>query len=79
LNATLNPTGARLNPDASWCAWVSGGCFADRRLGGQANVRGVAGTWKDLTENVNSMAYNLTAQVRNIADVATERKNGERG
>src|SRR5207244_4383076 len=38
-------------------------------LGGQADVQGVAGTWKDLTESVNSMAGNLTAQVRNIADV----------
>src|SRR5207237_643231 len=41
------------------------------RLGGQANVPGVAGTWKDLTDNVNSMAANLTAQVRNIAEVTT--------
>ena len=41
------------------------------KLGGQAQVRGVAGTWKDLTDNVNSMASNLTAQVRNIADVTT--------
>ena len=41
------------------------------KLGGQAAVPGVAGTWKDLTDNVNSMASNLTGQVRNIADVAT--------
>ena len=41
------------------------------KLGGQANVKGVGGTWKDLTDSVNSMAGNLTAQVRNIADVAT--------
>ena len=41
------------------------------KLGGQANVPGVAGTWKDLTENVNSMASNLTGQVRNIAEVTT--------
>src|SRR5206468_1335231 len=41
------------------------------KLGGQAVVPGVAGTWKDLTDNVNSMASNLTGQVRNIADVAT--------
>src|SRR5687768_18601093 len=39
------------------------------KLGGQADVQGVAGTWKDLTDNVNSMAGNLTSQVRNIADV----------
>src|SRR5206468_2619634 len=46
------------------------------RLGGQANVSGVAGTWKDLTESVNSMADNLTAQVRNIAEVATAIASG---
>src|SRR5699024_12368807 len=46
------------------------------RLGGQANVLGVAGTWKDLTESVNSMASNLTAQVRNIAEVTTAVANG---
>ena len=49
----------------------------DGKLGGQAQVRGVGGTWKDLTENVNSMASNLTAQVRNIAEVATAIANGD--
>jgi HAMP domain-containing protein len=49
----------------------------DGRLGGQANVLGVAGTWKDLTESVNSMGGNLTAQVRNIAEVATAIANGD--
>src|SRR5213595_2313528 len=47
------------------------------KLGGQAKVRGVAGTWKDLTENVNLMAGNLTAQVRNIATVTTAVANGD--
>src|SRR5207248_1655736 len=47
------------------------------RLGGQADVRGVAGTWKDLTDSVNSMAGNLTAQVRNIAEVTTAVANGD--
>ena len=47
------------------------------RLGGQADVRGVAGTWKDLTDNVNMMAGNLTAQVRNIAEVTTAIANGD--
>ena len=47
------------------------------KLGGQAYVKGVAGTWKDLTDNVNSMAGNLTAQVRNIADVTTAVASGE--
>ncbi|GAA4883917.1 HAMP domain-containing protein [Kitasatospora terrestris] len=46
-------------------------------LGGQARVRGVAGTWKDLTENVNFMAHNLTSQVRNIAQVTTAVANGD--
>src|SRR5437016_3134401 len=47
------------------------------KLGGQAQVRGVAGTWKDLTDNVNLMASNLTAQVRNIADVTTAVATGD--
>ena len=47
------------------------------KLGGQAAVPGVAGTWKDLTDNVNFMASNLTSQVRNIADVATAIAGGD--
>jgi HAMP domain-containing protein len=47
------------------------------KLGGQAEVKGVAGTWKDLTDNVNSMAGNLTGQVRNIAEVTTAVANGD--
>jgi HAMP domain-containing protein len=47
------------------------------KLGGQAQVRGVAGTWKDLTDNVNLMADNLTGQVRNIADVTTAVARGD--
>jgi signal transduction histidine kinase len=47
------------------------------KLGGQAQVRGVSGTWKDLTDNVNSMADNLTSQVRNIAQVTTAVANGD--
>src|SRR3989440_4025716 len=46
-------------------------------LGGQAQVKGVAGTWKNLTDNVNMMAGNLTAQVRNIAEVTTAIANGD--
>src|SRR5207248_586612 len=49
----------------------------DGKLGGQAQVKGVSGTWKDLTESVNSMAFNLTAQVRNIAQVATAVARGD--
>src|SRR5207302_1466409 len=47
------------------------------KLGGQAEVEGVAGTWKDLTDNVNLMAGNLTAQVRNIAEVTTAVATGD--
>src|SRR2546426_7988029 len=47
------------------------------KVGGQADVRDVAGTWKDLTDSVNSMAGNLTAQVRNIAEVTTAVANGD--
>ena len=50
---------------------------SDGRLGGQAVVPGVAGTWKDLTDNVNSMASNLTGQVRNIAEVTTAVARGD--
>src|SRR5690242_12794452 len=49
----------------------------DGKLGGQALVREVTGVWRDLTESVNSMASNLTAQVRNIADVTTAVANGD--
>src|SRR5690606_11025684 len=49
----------------------------DGKLGGQAHVRGAAGTWKDLTDNVNGMAANLTAQVRNIAEVTTAVARGD--
>jgi HAMP domain-containing protein len=48
-----------------------------RQLGGQATVFGVAGTWKDLTDNVNFMASNLTSQVRNIAEVTVAVANGD--
>ena len=47
------------------------------KLGGQAKVQGVGGTWKDLTDSVNQMASNLTAQVRNIAEVTTAVANGD--
>src|SRR5438132_11628039 len=47
------------------------------KLGGQAEVTGVAGTWKDLTENVNAMAGNLTVQLRDVSKVATAIANGD--
>src|SRR5207245_9051319 len=50
---------------------------SEGKLGGQAKVKGVAGVWKDLTDSVNQMAGNLTAQVRNIADVTTDVGKGD--
>jgi chemotaxis response regulator CheB len=64
----------QLNAFASEVTRVAREVGTEGKLGGQANVRGVAGTWKDLTENVNSMAGNLTAQVRNIAEVDRDRQ-----
>ena len=56
---------------------VAGGVGTEGELGGQAKVKGVSGVWKDLTESVNQMAGNLTAQVRNIADVTIAVANGD--
>ena len=67
----------QLNAFAGEVTRVAREVGTDGRLGGQANVLGVAGTWKDLTESVNSMASNLTTQVRNIADVSTAIANGD--
>src|SRR5206468_761138 len=67
----------QLNAFASEVTRVSREVGTDGRLGGQAAVPGVAGTWKDLTDSVNSMASNLTGQVRNIAEVATAIANGD--
>ena len=69
LKETINTMVDQLNAFAGEVTRVAREVGTDGRLGGQANVLGVAGTWKDLTESVNSMASNLTAQVRNIADV----------
>src|SRR5688500_8471451 len=67
----------QLNAFAAEVTRVAREVGTDGKLGGQARVEGVAGTWKDLTDSVNSMASNLTAQVRNIADVATAVANGD--
>src|SRR5437868_4939635 len=66
-----------LNSFASEVTRVAREVGTEGRLGGQAQVRGVAGVWKDLTDNVNSMAGNLTGQVRNIAEVTTAVANGD--
>nr|WP_244483749.1 HAMP domain-containing protein [Rhizobium sp. Root482] len=77
LKETINTMVDQLNAFASEVTRVAREVGTEGRLGGQANVRGVAGTWKDLTENVNSMAGNLTSQVRNIAEVSTAIANGD--
>src|SRR6202000_621253 len=66
LKNTINTMVDRLNAFASEVSRVAREVGTEGKLGGQAEVQGVAGTWKDLTDNVNSMASNLTAQVRNI-------------
>src|SRR5436853_2257458 len=71
LKETLNTMVDQLNRFASEVTRVAREVGTEGKLGGQAQVPGVAGTWKDLTENVNSMAANLTGQVRNIAEVTT--------
>ena len=77
LKETINTMVDQLNAFAGEVTRVAREVGTEGRLGGQANVSGVAGTWKDLTDFVNSMASNLTAQVRNIADVATSIANGD--
>ena len=71
LKGTINTMVDQLSMFASEVTRVAREVGSEGKLGGQAQVKGVAGTWKDLTDNVNSMAGNLTAQVRNIAAVTT--------
>ena len=77
LKETINTMVDQLNSFAAEVTRVAREVGTDGKLGGQANVPGVAGTWKDLTDNVNFMASNLTGQVRNIAEVATAIANGD--
>ncbi|PUU70955.1 hybrid sensor histidine kinase/response regulator [Flavobacterium sp. WLB] len=77
LKNTINTMVDQLRGFASEVTRVSREVGTEGKLGGQANVPGVAGTWKDLTDSVNQMAGNLTAQVRNIADVAIAVANGD--
>jgi CheY-like chemotaxis protein/HAMP domain-containing protein len=77
LKNTINVMVDQLNAFASEVTRVAREVGTEGKLGGQAQVPGVAGTWKDLTDNVNSMARNLTAQVRNIADVTIAVANGD--
>ena len=77
LKNTINTMVDQLNGFASEVSRVAREVGTEGKLGGQAAVPGVAGTWKDLTDNVNSMAGNLTAQVRNIAEVTIAVANGD--
>ncbi len=77
LKQTVNTMVDQLNGFAAEVTRVAREVGTEGKLGGQAHVPGVAGTWKDLTDNVNSMAGNLTAQVRNIAEVTTAVARGD--
>ncbi|HEU4698294.1 MAG TPA: HAMP domain-containing protein, partial [Gemmatimonadales bacterium] len=77
IGRTVNSMVDQLNSFAGEVTRVAREVGTEGKLGGQARVKGVAGTWKDLTDNVNSMASNLTAQVRNIAQVTTAVANGD--
>ncbi|HVU50333.1 MAG TPA: response regulator [Polyangia bacterium] len=77
LKNTINTMVDQLNAFASEVTRVAREVGTEGKLGGQAFVKGVGGTWKDLTDNVNFMAGNLTSQVRNIADVTTAVANGD--
>src|SRR5206468_843287 len=74
---TVNTMVGQLNGFASEVTRVAREVGSEGKLGGQAQVPGVAGTWKDLTDSVNMMAGNLTAQVRNIAEVTTAVARGD--
>jgi HAMP domain-containing protein/signal transduction histidine kinase len=77
LKNTINTMVDQLRSFAAEVTRVAKEVGTDGKLGGQAEVRGVSGTWKDLTDNVNSMASNLTGQVRNIAQVTAAVANGD--
>ncbi len=77
LKNTINTMVDQLSSFASEVTRVAREVGTEGKLGGQADVKGVAGTWRDLTESVNSMAGNLTAQVRNIAEVTTAVAKGD--
>ncbi len=77
LKNTVNTMVDQLSSFAAEVTRVSREVGTEGKLGGQADVKGVAGTWKDLTDSVNFMASNLTTQVRNIAEVTTAVANGD--
>src|SRR6185369_8523380 len=77
IGTTVNTMVDQLSSFADEVTRVAREVGTEGKLGGQAEVKGVAGTWKDLTDSVNSMASNLTGQVRNIAAVTTAVANGD--
>src|SRR5947208_12634468 len=77
LKSTINTMVDQLNAFASEVSRVAREVGTEGKLGGQAQVPGAAGTWKDLTDNVNAMAANLTNQVRGIAQIVTAVANGD--
>ncbi len=77
LKNTINTMVDQLNSFSSEVTRVALEVGTEGKLGGQAQVKGVAGTWKDLTDSVNQMASNLTGQVRNIAEVTTAFAKGD--
>src|SRR5204862_69306 len=77
LKSTVNTMVDQLSSFADEVTRVAREVGTEGKLGGQAQVTGVAGTWRDLTDNVNSMASNLTSQVRNIAQVTTAVARGD--
>src|SRR5205823_3225440 len=77
LKSTINTMVDQLSSFADEVTRVAREVGTDGKLGGQAQVKGVSGTWRDLTDNVNSMAANLTSQVRNIAQVTTAVAQGD--
>jgi HAMP domain-containing protein/CheY-like chemotaxis protein/GAF domain-containing protein len=77
LKSTINTMVDQLRAFADEVTRVAREVGTEGKLGGQAEVKGVSGVWKDLTENVNTLADNLTEQVRNIADVTTAVANGD--
>src|SRR3989449_1654076 len=77
LKDTINTMVDQLRAFSAEVTRVAKEVGTEGRLGGQANVEGVSGVWKDLTDNVNTLATNLTDQVRNIADVTTAVANGD--
>src|SRR5450432_162448 len=77
IGTTVNSMVDQLNSFAAEVTRVAKEVGTEGKLGGQADVKGVSGTWKDLTDNVNGLAGNLTAQVRNIAKVTTAVANGD--